>query len=115
MIDQEAVFRASTAINGSPYSLEQLKLLNEKKLTQGKLESIGLTFFPELYKSGAAHSAIIDTIVGANYASKVMYEDGRSLMEKQLDDIQENYKLINRIVKNLFKVCENVYELKINL
>ena len=100
MIDQEAVFRASTAINGSPYSLEQLKLLNEKKLTQGKLESIGLTFFPELYKSGAAHSAIIDTIVGANYASKVMYEDGRSLMEKQLDDIQENYKLINRIVKN---------------
>ena len=51
MIDQEAVFRASTAINGSPYSLEQLKLLNEKKLTQGKLESIGLTFFPELYKS----------------------------------------------------------------
>ena len=54
MIDQEAVFRAYTAINGTPYNLKQLKMLNDKNLTQGKLESIGVAFYHELYKEGAA-------------------------------------------------------------
>ena len=100
MIDQEAVFRAYTAINGTPYNINQLEMLNDKNLTQGKLESIGVAFYPELYKEGAAHSAIIDTKIGAYYASKSINGDKRSLMEKQLDEIKEKYALINRPINN---------------